>query len=822
MIQPRRGALESFREEIVRRPQNAAQVRWVEEIPEREPRFAELPERLHPRWREYLASQGIEQLYSHQAKAIDVALDRENVVVVTGTASGKTLCYNVPVLDEFLQGERGYSLYLFPTKALAQDQMRVLSQMISDLGLDIEAGVFDGDTDPSLRRRLKRQGRIILTNPDMLHQAILPHHGGWVGLFSGLETIVVDEIHSMRGIFGSNVANVLRRLRRIAAHYGSTPRFIGASATVANPGDHAERLIGEKFQVVDEDGSPRVRKTFVLWNPPIFRKPDGTEGRKGPVSVAVRLLPELLRREVRSICFAGARNTVELILRYTWDRLRGNKSMKDLAEKLEAYRGGYLPQERREIEARLFGGDLLGVVSTNALELGIDIGGLDACLLVGYPGSVASFLQRSGRAGRRAQSSMVIYIASPEPIDQYFMRHPESFLERSPENAIIESENPYILTKHLICAAYELPLGREDAAIFTNGGGDSEIDEEQFGGLHSVLGDADRLRSGTDGKWYYVERDFPAKRVKLRTVGEENFTIYELNSNQIVGELDYIAALMSLYEGAVYIHRSETAVVEELDVENQIARIRAQETGYYTQALAQKRVTVDEEVESIAWRQQRLSTGDVTVETRITGFKKVRFHSVENIGYGDVELPPIILETVSVWLDLDEGTAKEAMQFGADFFHSGLQGIGRVFSNLMPFFVMADPGDVDYFIDGRRVYFYDLYTGGIGYAEKAYEIFERILEATLEHVVACECDAGCPSCVLPASSRYEIASEASIQEFPFPKEATRYLLHALLEKEPYVPKLDPVDTGPETSPIEPKDPLDPKVERKVRRALRYL
>jgi len=841
MIEPRQGALDEFYDDVVRRPRNAEQVRWVEDLPARDARTAPFPERLDPRIAGLLRARGIDELYAHQARAIDLALDGENVVVVTGTASGKTLCYNIPVLDRFLRGGGGHALYLFPTKALAQDQMRVLAEMIDELGLDIEAGVFDGDTDPAMRRRLRRRGRVILTNPDMLHQAILPHHGGWVGLFSGLETVVVDEIHSLRGIFGSNVACVLRRLRRIAKHYGARPRFIGASATVANPGEHAERLIGEPVRVVDDDGAPRGRRTFVLWNPPLFRRPDGSEGRKGPVSVAVKLLPELLRREVRSICFAGARNTVELILRYTWDRLRGHKATRELAEKLEAYRGGYLPAERRQIEARLFRGDLLGVVSTNALELGIDIGGLDASLLVGYPGSVASFLQRAGRAGRRARRSLVLFIAGTEPIDQFFMRHPESFLERSPESAIIEAENPYILTKHLICAAYELPLSMDDAEIFVDtrevaaggdpadsglgaglGAGGSRLGSEGLRGLLEVLVDADRLRGGADGKWYYVERDFPAARVKLRTVGEENFTIYELDAAQVVGELDYVAALLSLYEGAVYIHRSETHVVEELDVENQIARIRKQDTGYYTQALCQKRVTVDEEASSAVWRVARLSAGDVTVETRITGFKKVRFHTVENVGYGEVDLPPIILETVAVWLDLPEAMAVAAMEHGADFFHAGVEGIGRLFANLMPFFVMADPRDVDYFIDGRRLYFYDLYPGGIGYAEKAHEIFERILIATLEHLVACECAAGCPSCVLPASTRHEIGSESKVAEYPFPKEAARYVLHRLLEMEPWVPRLDPVDFGERSHPIESRERLDPTIERKVRRALRYL
>ncbi|MEM7231505.1 MAG: DEAD/DEAH box helicase [Planctomycetota bacterium] len=808
---PRGLALTRFQSEVVKHHRNVGQICGLHEIPAQEADWAEIPEALDPRWREYLKEQGIERLYRHQERSISLALERKNVLTVSSTASGKTLCYNIPVLEDFLREKETYALYLFPTKALAQDQNRVLSEMISRLGLEVEAGVFDGDTEPTVRKRLKKKGRIILTNPDMLHQAILPHHGGWVGLFSGLSTVVIDEVHSLRGIFGSNVASVLRRLRRIAAHYGASPRFLCASATVSNPAEHAERLIGEPVEVVDEDGSPRGKKTIVLWNPPLFQRPDGTEGRKGPVSVATRLLPELLRREIRTICFASARSTVELILRYVWDKLKGNRTTNSLASKLEAYRAGYLPKERREIEGRLFSGDLLGVVSTNALELGIDIGGLDACLLVGYPGSVASFLQRSGRAGRRAQSSLVVFIARPEPIDQFFMRHPDAFFGRSPENAIIEPSNPYILTKHLICAAYELPLSDADAELFG----------EDLPGVLRLLAEEDRLRE-SDGRWYYVDRNYPAKDVKLRTVHDENFTIYELNAQEIVGELDYVAALMSLYEGAVYIHRSETHIVEELDYENQIARIRKGETGYYTQALEQKRVTVDEEFETGEWRDCRLSLGEVTVETRITGFKKVRFHTVENIGYGDVDLPPILLETVALYIDIPEEMAKQAMKFGSDFFHSGLQGIGRLYSSLMPFFVMADPGDIDYFLDGRRLYFYDLYPGGIGYSEKAYEIFEKILEATLEHLKQCDCKAGCPSCVLPTSTRYEIASEPTIKEFPFPKEAARYFLHLLLQLELYEPQLAPIEMPAAERQVPEPPKLDAKTVGKVKRALKRI
>ncbi len=814
--------VEAFIEEVLRLPKNAKGIEWIQHEPARDAQFLTDSEDdsnfhgLDSRWKSYLQEQGIHRLYSHQGEAVDGIREGKHVVVVSATASGKSLCYNLPVLDHFLKKGKGYALYLFPTKALAQDQMRTLDGHIKGLGLSLEAGVFDGDTEPHMRKRLKQKGRLILTNPDMLHRSILPHHGGWAGLFAGLKYIVVDEVHSVRGIFGSNVANVIRRLKRIAKRYGASPQFIVASATISNPQEHAESLLGEKMQVIDKDGSPRGARTVVFWNPPLVERPDGTKYRKGPLSVATRILPELLERGIRTIGFCQARSSVELMLRYVWDRLKGNKSTKHLAEKLESYRAGYLPNERREIERRLFSGELLGVVSTNALELGIDIGGLDACLLVGYPGTVASFLQRAGRAGRRARHSLVIFVAGSEPIDQYFMRHPDAFFQKSPEAAVIEPENPYILTKHLICAAYELPLTLEDAQWFTGG------DQSLLRGILDLLAQGGQLKKA-NGKYHYVEKDFPAKKVKLRTVGDENFTIYEGKGEKIIGELDYVAGLLSLYEGAIYIHRSETHFVEELDVENQIARLRKDDSGYYTQALLQKTVEEDQALEKKAWPNlDALKLSEVTVETRITGFKKVRFHTVENIGYGEVDLPPIRLETVALHFEVPQVLVEQAMEFGSEFFFSGLHGVCRLFTGLMPFFVMGDPRDIDYFIDGNTVYIYDVFEGGIGYSEKAYEKFEGILKASLEHANSCNCPAGCPSCVLPSSSRYEVALEPGIREFPKPKEAAKYLLHAFLGLETYKPNLEGVDLAPKPNPLEPEEALDPQVARKVERAMRGL
>ena len=828
-----------FIDEFMRLPKFASQIEWIHEDPPKAARYAD-HEAFHlaakdslegggsaspdddrafyglaPQWKPFLSSRGIEKLYSHQAEAIAKVGAGQNVVVVSGTASGKTLCYNLPVLDHFLKEGNGYALYLFPTKALSQDQMRVFEDLRQGVGIEAEAGVYDGDTEPAFRRRLKRHGRVIMTNPDMLHRSLLPYHGGWVGLFSGLKYVVIDEIHSLRGIFGSNVANVLRRLRRLCAHYGSNPQFIGASATIANPQEHAERLVGAPFETVTQDGSPRGKRTVVVWNPPVELRPDGSRYRKGPLSVGVRLLPELLKRGIRTIGFCQARSTVELVLRYVWDRMKSNESTQPLVDKLESYRAGYLPYERREIERRLFSGDLLGVVSTNALELGLDIGGLDACILIGYPGTIASFQQRAGRAGRRARHSLVLFVGGSDPIDQYFMRHPQSLLEKSPESAVIEQQNHYILTKHLVCAAYELPLTDADAEWFV--GGDLGL----FNGVLNLLSESELLREAA-GAWYYMRGDFPAKKVKLRTVGDENFTIYECNTNRIIGELDYVAGLLSLYEGAIYIHRSETHFVEELDVTNQIARLRKDDSGYYTQSLCQKKVRVEDRIEARPWRRTELELSEVTVETSITGFKKVRFQTRENIGYGEVDLPPILLDTVSLHLDIPEELVERAMEFGADFFQSGLHGLARVFTSFMPILVMAEVRDVDYYIDGRRLYVYDLYTGGIGYAEKAFEVFERILQAAFDHVRLCSCAAGCPGCVLPTSTRYEISMEPTIKEYPYPKEAALYLLHELLEQGPYRPRLEPVVLDPTRPAVEPQEPLDPRVQKRVKRAIQGL
>jgi DEAD/DEAH box helicase domain-containing protein len=765
---------------------------------------------LDPRLLDHLQSKGIWPLYSHQAQAIDAVLKGENIVVASSTASGKTLCSTVPVIDTMLKDPSAHALFLYPTKALSQDQHRHLRELIDGVGVSLETGIYDGDTEPEVRRRLRRSGRIILSNPDMLHASILPNHGGWAALFSNLRYVVIDEVHTLRGIFGSHVASVIRRLRRICRHHGSDPLFIAASATIANPAEHVERLVGQPVRIIDEDGAPRGRKHVALWNPPLVKRPDGTRSRRGPASVAVRLLPELVRKGLRTICFARTRNGVELILRYIRERARGATDRQQVADRIDAYRGGYLPSERRRIESKLFGGDLGGVVTTNALEVGIDVGGLDGCIVVGWPGSVCSFLQQAGRAGRSLGESLVFLIAGQDPIDQWFIRHPETLFGSSPENAVIETENPYITARHLICAAYELPISRAD----------SDLLGEQVEGMCTVLQEENRLRE-EGGHWYLSREEYPAAQVRLRTASEENFTILEIGPDRIIGELDYVAAMVSLYEGAIYIHRTETFVVEQMDHVNCLVKIRRTDTGYYTQALTQKRITVGEEWATRTSPGATLRLAEVEVRTRVTGFKKVRFHSVENVGYGEVDLPPLELDTVSHEIQLERQTVTASERFGSGFLLSSMHGVARLFRDLLALRAMCDPNDLDHHVDDDRIHIYDLYPGGIGYSELGHEKHEQVLEDVLEAVVNCDCAAGCPACVLPGSSRVASVLDQELMEYPYPKEATRWLLHRLTGRDEYVVDLTGVAAPTSPRPESPPVLLDERTERKVRKVARW-
>lgn len=763
-------------EEFASNPHTAHRLAHVAELPPRPAQWA-VPERpLHPRLEAALAVLGIERLYLHQAKAIDLARRGEDLVVVTGTASGKTLCYNIPVVEALLADEGAHALYIYPTKALTQDQLRGLMRLLDAGGFRdvVRPGIYDGDTPPGARRRIREESNAILTNPDMLHVSILPYHGKWSRLFGGLRYVVVDEVHSYRGIFGSNVANVLRRLLRVCEHHGSHPTFVMSSATIANPGELASRLIGRPVKVVDEDGSPRGRKFFVLWNPPFV---DETKTLRRSANIeAQALLTELVSRGVQTILFTRARVVAELIYRYAREHFLNRRSA--LADKLAAYRGGYLPEERREIERRLFSGELLGVASTNALELGIDVGSLDACILVGYPGTVASTLQQAGRAGRALGDSLAILVAYDNPIDQYIIRHPEYLLGASPEEATIDPENPYILAHHLSCAMAEIALSEEDLARFGQTA-QGVVDALVEGGLCRRLA----------GRVYWARPEVPQSRVNLRTISDDTYEIQETRTREVIGQVDSISALEIVHPGAVYLHAGETYLVRELDLEGKVAYVERADVDYYTQAVLSSRVHLDEELER---RELPLGTAAycrVTVAWSTVGFNKFRFYTMENVGYGTLELPTLELETRAVCLVPPPAAMARLASAGFRPFDA-LAGVRNLFLSVLPALAMCDRTDVGGVLDSSNlgvpaVFVYDRFQGGLGFAQRAYLRMEELLARCLEVVEECPCEAGCPSCVGLVNLRPPVHGDLDLDGGrPIPdKEAARALLRVLVHAE---------------------------------------
>lgn len=803
----------------------AGQVVHVETLSARPARFTSTAQPLPLVIERVLISMGIEQLYVHQAQAVDAARRGENVIVVTGTASGKTLCYNIPVLETLIAEEKAKALYLFPTKALAQDQLRSLLRFKElDSSLEIRAGTYDGDTPAVGRRRLRDEGNCILTNPDMLHSGILPNHAGWADFFSSLKWIVVDEIHTYRGIFGSNVANVLRRLRRICAHYGSQPRFMCSSATIANPGQLAAELTGESFTVIDDDGSARGPKHFLLWNPPSLGE---TMERRSPQADAVPLMVHLIRNRVPTIAFCRTRAVTELLYRYTRDQLQRESS--GLAGAVRAYRGGYLPSERREIERQLFSGELLGVIATNALELGIDIGSLDACLIVGFPGSIASTWQQAGRAGRGEEEAVVVLLAQNAPLDQYLMQHPKYFFGRSCEHAIVDPENPHVVLNHLRAAIFELPL--------------SVVAEEEFGPFASALIDLlaeDRQITRRGNAWYWVGRGYPADDFSLRNACDNTYTIVDTTQgrNQVIGSTDEISAFTQLHTEAIYLHDGETYSVSQLDLDERVSYVHRADVDYYTQAITDRRVRVESEQMQMEWRGSRTSFGDVAVTFVTYMFKKVKLGERDSIGFGTVDLPPVTLDTCAMWLAPPMRAFHAARVAGVSAME-GLVGIANVIGEVLPLYAMCDPSDVGAVVDSSNtgvptVFVFDRYRGGAGFALKAYELVEEVLGACCDLILGCNCTDGCPSCVgapLPPAVAGDVDAETK-GRVP-DKEAALVVLHALLERGDYVPRRRrlPSPTATVNAFSEPSEeyiereaapPLPENTERRLRQQMERL
>lgn len=752
-------------------------------------------EPLHPELRSALEQMGIGGLYSHQAEAIDNIRQGRSVVIVTSTASGKTLCYTLPIIERILNEPRTRALLIYPTKALAQDQLKALAKFRNaNPKLTFGTGCYDGDTPPDLRRELRDHANIILTNPDMLHQGILPNHARWGDFFANLAFVVIDEIHSYRGVFGSNVANVTRRLGRITRHYGSSPTFVSSSATIANPTEHAERVTGVPTVEIKKDGSPHGEKQFLLFNPDFIDASKLT--RRGPFGVARKMLANLIKDGVQTITFVRSRYATELIYRYCQETLA--KKSPSLANAVKAYRSGYLPTERREVERGLAEGTLLGVVSTNALELGIDIGGLDASLIVSYPGTIASFWQQAGRAGRGDGKSVVVLIAQNSPIDQFLMNNPDYLFKQSPEHATIDPDNPQIAIFHLQCALRELPLGPSEDTLFG----------EHTLAMLDILKDDGRA-SYSGNKWHWSSDEYPAAGVSLRNGGADIYAIMDATTHRVIGNIDAESVPFETHENAVYLHDADTYFVKKLDAENRTVFVERRDLDYYTRAMSESSILVDETEEEKPWLNNAVCFGDVTVTTVIPMFKKVKFYNRDSIGYEKLSLPPEKLETVATWLVPDAQAIARVASYGASA-ADALKGVANVLVDIASLHLMADQGDIGTVVDAANtgsptLFVYDRYPYGIGYAARLYDVIDKVLADTLKVIKACQCQEGCPSCVGSAMPVFAMTSIDSGTRGVLPdKEIAIVLLHEILGLEPYEPKFIKPRPQPPAPPPEPQ------------------
>jgi DEAD/DEAH box helicase domain-containing protein len=742
--------------------------------------FAPFPEETDDRLRGALAARGIEQLYTHQAEAFRHVLARRNVVTITPTASGKTLCYNAPVLNAILKDPAARALYLFPTKALAQDQLAELDGLTEAVthGTDARIGVFtyDGDTPADARRAVRGKAHVVLSNPDMLHSGILPHHPRWAKLFENLQFVVVDELHAYRGVFGSHLANILRRLRRVCRHYGSDPVFICSSATIANPRELAEGLTGTSFELIEKSGAPRGEKFFLFVNPPVVNAELGI--RRSYLAEARRVALEFLKHNLQLIVFAQSRLAVEILTTYLKDAFHGPPGAADV---IRGYRGGYLPNRRREIERGLREAQVRAVVSTNALELGIDIGALDVSVMAGYPGTIAATWQRAGRAGRRTTRSAAVLVASSAPLDQFVVRNPSYFFDGTPEHALINPDNLHILVDHVKCAAFELPFS----------------DDEQFGGVdvQQVLGvlSEEGFVHYADGQWNWTNESYPADAVSLRSVSSDNFVVVDTtNGERVIGETDFTSGPSTLHEKAIYIVEGALYQVERFDFDGRKAFVKTVDCDYYTNAITYTKVTILDTFESETVAVAARHHGEVHVVSRVVGFKKIKFYTNENVGSGELDLPEQQMHTSSYWLTIPP-TVMQELPFGNDDKRDGVLGLAFAMRNIAQLLLMCDGHDIGISVDGGaierqirtggtgstpaeiaaepHIFVYDNYPGGIGFSRPLYEMHLSLLQRSRELIDGCPCASGCPSCVGPEGNTG-----------PHAKQVASMILQQLLER----------------------------------------
>ena len=753
-------------EEILSSPEFAANIVVKKLIPAKEGQYADFPPDLDSRVIDFLKKRGITKIYTHQKEVWESVKQGRHTVVVTPTASGKTLCYNLPVLNSLLNDDKARALYLFPTKALSQDQQSELNELTAsdkrEAGvIPIKVATYDGDTPDSLRVSARDTGRIIISNPDMLHAGILPNHPKWIKFFSSLKYVVIDEIHAYRGVLGSHVADLIRRLKRVSSFYGAKPVFILCSATIGNPGELAETLTGENVTLVDNNGAPQSEKLIILYNPPLI---DSVQGiRRSVVTESRRWMLAFLKAGIKTILFAHSRVKTEVAAGYVNEDLK-NIFTDNSRIKVEAYRSGLLPNERRGIEKGLREGTIQGVVSTNALELGIDIGGLDASVVGGFPGSFNSFWQQSGRAGRRGGYSVSVFIASSSPMDQFIMNDPDWFWKKSAEDARIDPDNPYILSDHIRCGAFELPFN-DDALEKSE---DSFSKDAALPVLEYL--EEDGIVRHTAGKWHWADRSFPAEGISLRSATADNVVIIDVTEgrNSVIGEMDRPSAKELIFPNAVYIHRGRQYLVEELDIENRKCLVREADVNYFTDGLVKTDIKVLTEDEFFTYPAgsekpaARGVLGDVLVRSQAAKFKKIRFHTHENVGYGDISLPEEEMQTKAlVFLFGEDTKGGEALSTLDEASKSlVLSGTGSLIKTIAPVYLLCDPRDLGVAERARdphfgisALYIYDKYPGGTGLSErlaqKAGELFNHVRFA----VERCPCKNGCPSCVGPEGNK---------------------------------------------------------------------
>lgn len=696
--------------------------------------YAPIPEHMHASLQHALQSRGIEQLYTHQAEAFTYGTNKQSFTAVTPTASGKSFCYHLPVLHTIFTNKKARALYLFPTKALAQDQMTDVNAFVEASGEDVLSYTYDGDTSPGIRQKVRKAGHIVMTNPDMLHSGILPHHTKWVALFENLEYIVLDELHTYKGVFGSHVAHVIRRLQRICAFYGSNPTFICTSATIKNPKELAESLTNTEHALITKSGAPVGKKTFVFYNPPIIHPVFGV--RRSAVLEVRDLAKQLYDAQIQTIVFAKSRVRVEMLVTY----LQQFTKHKLQDETIKGYRGGYLPSERRVIEKGLRDGTIQTVVSTNALELGVDIGQLQACIMTGYPGNIASAWQQAGRAGRRQDSALVIYVAQSTALDQYVIEHPQFFFGSDPEEARISPDNMLILMDHLKCAAFELPFRTHDTY------GEFHIDE-----LLAYLAEEGVLFQTSD-TWHWMSDRFPAHDISLRSAAQENVIIIDqsdVTHHRVIGEMDTYSAMTLLHEEAIYLHQGVQFQVEQLDWEEKKAYVREVNVDYFTDAnlAVELKVMSEDKLQQLSGAY--IGYGDVSTLAQATIFKKIRFDTHDNIGSGPIHLPPMEMHTSAMWLSFELFE-----RWGDDRISTAMASVAYALQSLTPLFVHCDRSDISVVPQIKAVhndlptlFVYDNYPGGIGLSEKLYDCMPQLLTRARDHVSRCRCEAGCPSCI---------------------------------------------------------------------------